>query len=117
VFLQSVRQSPSPVPIPICVSMKLGHDTGMTKPDDSPALFAVTEGLSAFGIMEIEVGGYGGHLQSLYETVLNRSYYLITSVSVIKDGVTFGPDADTKIVVRWQASALVPDRMVHRVHL
>ena len=88
-------------PFPLCVSVSVSKARGgFWRPQDK--LSALTKGLDAFGLKEIESDGYGGQPMSLYTTVLDLAIYLIDNGPVLKDGDTIGPNASTKIKVRWE---------------
>jgi len=87
--------------------------SALKKPDGTPSLFAITQGLAAFGIMEIEVRGYLGQMQPLYTTLLNIADYLIKSNAVLKDGDTLGSDMKKAISVKSQISTLLQNKKVY----
>ena len=104
------------LPLAMCVSVKLGRDTQFPKSDGSPALLAMTFGLAAFGLMEIEVRGFEGEERDLIPLLLNIAGYLIENGPVIADGDTLGPDEGTRFRVQHLASTLAPGTTVYRVH-
>jgi hypothetical protein len=85
--------------------------------DASGGVSGITQGLAAFGQMEIESLGYSGAPTDLNGPLLDLASYLINSGAVlILDGETVGPDANTKWRVRHEGSRFLPGRMVHRVY-
>jgi hypothetical protein len=96
-------------PIPFCVAIKLSRDA-------DGGVSGVTRGLAAFGLMEIEAGGFKGDPRQLNGLMLDLAGYLIEAGPVIKDGDTIGPDAATKIVVRHETSGFIPGQPVYRLH-
>ncbi|NJD35475.1 MAG: DUF4261 domain-containing protein, partial [Betaproteobacteria bacterium] len=77
---------------------------------------AVTSGLTAFGLMEIETRGFRGDPRALNGFVLDLAGYLIDAGDVIADGDTIGLDAATKVAVRREASSLFSGQSVYRLY-
>lgn len=80
-----------------------------------PRLSAITHGLHAFGLMEIEVSNFPGDPGALHGTIHNLAGYLIEAGPVLKDGDTFGPDTATKIAVRHVSSEVLKNQKVYRI--
>jgi hypothetical protein len=95
--------------MPFCVAIKLSRDA-------NGGVSGATRGLAAFGLMEIEAGGFKGDPRQLNGLMLDLAGYLIEAEPVIKDGDTIGPDAATKIVVRHETSGFIPGQSVYRLH-
>jgi hypothetical protein len=93
---------------PSFVSVQIVHD-----PIEPRAMHAQTQGLQAFDIMEIEVNGFVGAAEQLYEFVQGMASYLIAHGAVIKEGDTIGPDNDTKVPVQFMPSADGTGRLVY----
>jgi hypothetical protein len=96
-------------PLPLCVTVALSRDA-------SGAVSGITQGLAAFGLMEIESLGYAGAPTDLNGLLLDLATYLIDAGAVLKDGETVGPDANTKWRVRHEVSRFLPGRMAYRVY-
>ena len=116
-FRNSVDQAGDGLPLSQLVSIKFGQDTQYPRPDGGEAILAMTWGLAAFGLMEIEVRGFAGAADKLATTLLDLAAYLITSGPVIQDGNTVGPDVQTKFLVRHENSTLAPGRKVYRLYM
>jgi hypothetical protein len=116
-FIEIVRSSSGSLPTSICVSIRLARDAGLTRNNAKPALMAVTCGLTAFGIMEIEVRNYVGKAKDLYPVMLNLANYIANSGNIVKDSDTIGPDTKTKLTIRVQDSTLLPQRKVYRLYI
>src|SRR4029077_7093512 len=106
-FIEVIRNSSGSLPTAICVSIRLARDAGLARNNAKPTLMAVTCGLTAFGIMEIEVRDYAGKARDLYPIMLNLVDYITISENIVRDGDTIGPDAKTKFTIRVQDSTLL----------
>ncbi len=94
---------------PLFVSVQITFD-----PMEPGTMVAQTQGLQAFNLMEIEVNGFAGSTEQLYEFVQGLASYLITHGAVLKQGDTVGPDNNTKVPVQLMPSAET-GRMVYRL--
>jgi hypothetical protein len=116
-FIEIVRSSSGSLPMSICVSIRLARDASLTRDNTKPTLMAVTCGLTAFGIMEIEIRDYAGNARDLYPIMLNLANYIANSENILRDGDTIGPDAKVKFTIRVQDSTLLPQRKVYRLYV
>ncbi|MBG0811405.1 DUF4261 domain-containing protein [Methylosinus sp. H3A] len=96
-------------PVPFCVAIALGRDP-------EGGVSAITKGLTAFGLMEIETRGYHDDPRELNGFLLDLAAFLVESGDVLSDGDTIGPDADTKIIVRRETSVVAPGQNVYRLY-
>lgn len=106
---EAVAKSGDEPPIPFCVAVALGRDP-------EGGVSAITKGLDAFGLMEIETRGYRDDPRHLNGFLLDLAAYLVDAGDVLGDGDTIGPDADTKILVRREESVVAPGRNVYRFY-
>jgi hypothetical protein len=107
------------IPISLAVAVKLGKDTQYLNPDGSPKLFARTDGLNAFGLMEVEWRAYSGELQPLIRGVQGVAGYLIENGPAISDGAIMKPEAPgvmPNIVVRHEPSSTIPGARAYAVY-
>ncbi|WP_018265757.1 DUF4261 domain-containing protein [Methylosinus sp. LW4] len=104
-----VSKSGDQPPIPFLVAVALGRD-----PDGGVS--AITKGLTAFGLMEIETRGYKDDPSELNGFLIDIAAYLVDAGAVLGDGETIGPDADTKIIVRHEESVVAPGQKVYRLY-
>jgi hypothetical protein len=116
-FLASVDATPGELPLSMVVAVKIGNDTEKLKPDGKPSWFAITEGLAAFGLMEIEVRGYPGEVPRLCGQILNIAGYLIDQGAVIGDGHTIGGTPEDRTTVRHLPSTVRPGTTVYRIDM
>ena len=96
-------------PVMFCVAAKLSRDA-------DGDVSAITQGLSAFGLMEIEARSFRGDPVALNGVILDLAKYLVEAGAVIKDGDTIGPDAKMKVRVRHEDSILVAGTTVYRLY-
>ena len=106
---QTIAPGDQKPPMPFCVAIKLSRDA-------EGGVSGATRGLAAFGLMEIEAGGFKGDPRQLNGLMLDLAGYLIEAGPVIKDGDTIGPDAATKIVVRHETSGFVLGKPDYRLN-
>lgn len=71
---------------------------------------AATQGLEKLGHKEFEVIDTKMGIGDLRMTLLDLAKYVLEKGPVLKDGETFGPDADTSWPIHHQDSKLVPGR-------
>lgn len=107
--VEAVAKAGDGPPILLCVAVKLSRDA-------DGGVSAVTSGLTAFGLMEIETRGFRGDPRALNGFVLDLAGYLIDAGDVIADGDTIGLDAATKVAVRREASSLFSGQSVYRLY-
>jgi hypothetical protein len=106
---QNIAPGDRKPPMLFCVAIKLSRDA-------DGGVSGATRGLAAFGLMEIEAGGFKGDPRQLNGLMLDLAGYLIEAGPVIEDGDTIGPDAATKIVVRHETSGFILGESVYRLY-
>jgi len=84
-------------------------------PDNTVSL--LTMGMSAFGLMEIEVLNSEKEPVEIFARAADLAAYLITQGPVICDGDTMGQDATERIMVWHRASAFLDRKQVYQVQL
>ncbi len=77
----------------------------------------VTEGMDAFGLMEMEFVEAKINARSLMDLAFNIAHYLLTSGAVIRDGDTVGMSTEQKLRVRYQSSIWERPGRVYRIEL
>jgi hypothetical protein len=102
-------------PTHFCVSVKIIPDEAQKDCEDG-CVAALSQGLSSFGLREIEARGFKGDPRSLYRQFIDLAEFLIDNGPVIEDGDTVGEDEATKIRVRHEASSLIPGVEVYRLY-
>jgi hypothetical protein len=103
--------------VEMLVSVKLAVDDEYSRPDGGRTCFALTWGLAAFGLMEIEVRGFDGPPDELVSTMLNMAAYLIKSGATISHGHTIGHDEHHKFTVHHEPSTIASGQTVYRLYL
>ena len=88
---------------------------GNRNPDGTATLF--TQGLTSFGLMEIEVLNSTTAGSVLLDQAFNIAHYLLDRGSVLKDGDTIGLSAEEKIKVRLQPSMWNPNEQVYQISI
>ena len=116
-FRTTVDQAGDDLPVEMLVSVKLAADDEYSRPDGGRTYFALTWGLAAFGLMEIEVRGFDGPPDELITTLLNVAAYLIKSGATISHGHTIGHDEHHKFTVRHEPSTIASGQTVYRLYL
>jgi hypothetical protein len=81
--------------------------------DGRSALFTV--GLTAFGLMELEIAPSGREVGELREFALNVATYLIEQGPVLGDGHTVGGSEEERVVVRHAPSMVDRPETVYRL--
>ncbi len=109
-FLETVQDmGTGTLPTMLWVDVRLVPNT-----DGTWTLF--TTGMSQFGLMEIESDVAKGDGQELWNFVHDLSAYLVVEGPVIEDGHTVGPNAKTRIKVRFGSSMFAErDSQVYRL--
>jgi hypothetical protein len=100
---------PSP-PIMLCVSVKIFRER------DGSRIGGITQGMAAFGHMEIEARDYSGEPGALAGELVDLASDVVMSGAAIEDGDTIGPDADTMFLVKHKASSLTKLPKVYRLY-
>ncbi len=97
-FLETAHDiGPGASPTMLWVDVRL-----VPKTDGTWTLF--TTGMSQFGLMEFESDAAKGDGEELWNFVHDLAGYLLIEGPVIEDGHTVGPDAETRITVRFGSS-------------
>jgi hypothetical protein len=106
-FRSELEKAQGEIPHRLAVAVKLGRDTERRRPDGAPMWFARTEGLNAFGIMEVEWRAFPGDVSELAAWMNGIAWYLVTKGPIIASGETMGSDAPgvmPSIVIRQEPS-------------
>jgi hypothetical protein len=109
-FHTELERAKGEIPHTLAVAVKMGNDTENLHPNGKPKLFARTEGLNAFGIMEVEWRAFAGAPLDLVNWLLGVAWYLINKGPIIADGDTMGSDAPgvmPAIAIRHEDSTTV----------
>ena len=107
------------IPVSLVVPVKLGRDTENLRPDGTPKWFARTEGLNAFGIMEVEWRAFSGEFLDLVNWLHGIAWYLINKGPIVGDGETMGSDAPgvmPSVVIRHESSTTVLGTRAYAVY-
>ena len=116
-FRSGLDRANGEIPVSLVVAVKLGRDTENLRPDGSPKWFARTEGLNAFGIMEVEWRAFGGQFPDLANWLHGIACYLVNEGPIV--GATMGTDAPgvmPPVVIRHEASTTVPGSRAYVVY-
>jgi len=116
-FRTAVDQASEGLPVEMLVSVKLAADDEYSRPDGGLTCFALTWGLAAFDLMEIEVRGFDGPPAELVSTMLNMAAYIIKSGATISHGHTIGHDEHHKFTVHHEPSTIASGQTVYRLYL
>ncbi len=116
-FRTTVDQAGDDLPVEMLVSVKLAEDDEYSRPDGGRTYVALTWGLAAFGLMEIEVRGFDGQPDELITKLLNIAAYLLKSGAIIRHGDTIGHDKRHKFTVRHEPSTIAAGQTVYRLYL
>lgn len=109
-FLSEFEIANGSIPIPLVAPVKIGSDTEHLRADGTPKLFARTDGLNAFGMMEVEWRAFEGDPTDLYDLLTSIAWYLITHGPIVADGDSFGGDAPgvmQNVIIRHEDSTTV----------
>jgi hypothetical protein len=80
-------------------------------------LSAYTTGLTAFGLLELEVRGSAMTPPELFGTLADLANYQLSTGKVLRDGDTFGASESDRTHVRYGPSAFIPDTTVAALEL
>lgn len=89
-FLDDMNRAGARMPAELAVSVKLGRDTEFPRKDGRESWLAMTYGVSAMGLKEIEFRGFDGQPHELIQLLWNTSAYLMKNGDVIKHNDTIG---------------------------
>lgn len=109
-FMLQLDHAKGDIPVTLVAAVKMGRDTENLRPDGTPTLFARTEGLHAFGMMEVEWRGFDGDIVTFASRISGVAWYLINKGAIIYDGDSMGPDVPgfmPPIVIRHEPSTTV----------
>jgi hypothetical protein len=109
-FRRDLEQAKGEIPITLTVAVKIGDDTEHLRPDGTPKWFAMTEGLNALGIMEVEWRAFDSDVSNLAPWLLGIAQYLVTNGPIIRHGDSVGtnvPGAMPPAFIRHEPSTTV----------
>jgi hypothetical protein len=109
-FLSELEGAEGDVPVSLVVPVKLGNDTEHLRADGTPKLAARTDGLNAFGMMEVEWRAFEGEPTDLYDALSDIASYLVTHGPIIADGDSMGgnePGGMRSLIIRHEPSTTV----------
>jgi hypothetical protein len=118
-FRSALDRAKGNIPVSLAVAVKLGRDTQYLHPDGTPKWFARTEGLNAFGLMEVEWRAFSGEVQHLVRWLQGIAVYLMNHGPIIYDGAPIkseAPDGMPEIVIRHEPSSTVVDARAYAVY-
>ena len=90
---------------------------GFNPVQENGRLSAYTTGLSAFGLLELEVRGSAMTAPELFGTLADLANYQLSTGKVLRDGDTFGASESDRTRVRYGPSAFIPDATVAALEL
>lgn len=109
-FCSEMEKAEGEIPVSLAVAVKLGRDTEHLRADGTPMWFARTEGLNAFGIMEVEWRAFSGDFLDLAKWLHGIAWYLVSKGAIIADGESIGSDTPgdmPPIIIRHEPSTTV----------
>lgn len=109
-FRRDLEQAKGEIPITLTVAVKIGEDTEHVRSDGTPKWFAMTEGLNALGIMEVEWRAFDSDVSNLAPWLLGIAQYLVTNGPIVGDGDSMGsgvPGTMPPVFVRHEPSTTV----------
>jgi hypothetical protein len=109
-FRSELDRAKGEIPVTLAVATKIGKDTENLRADGTPTWFARTEGLNAFGMMEVECRAFGGNIQDLIQWMHGIAWYLVNKGPIIADHDSLGTDAPgvmPSLVFRHEPSTTV----------
>jgi len=118
-FLSELEEAEGDIPVSLVVPVKLGSDKDHQGTDGTPKLAARTDGLNAFGMMEVEWRAFEGDATDLYDSLGGIAEYLVTHGPIIADGDSIGgsaPGLVPNVVIRHEASTTVPGTQAYVVY-
>ncbi|WP_076859825.1 DUF4261 domain-containing protein [Bradyrhizobium mercantei] len=118
-FLSQLDRDKGEIPVTLAVAVKLGRDTEHLHPNGTPKWFARTEGLHAFGMMEVEWRAFSGEVPKLASWITAVAWYLITNGPIIASEDSMGSDAPgvmPPLVIRQEPSTTVLGTLAYVVY-
>jgi hypothetical protein len=118
-FRSQLDDAKGEIPVSLVAAVKLGRDTENLRPDGTPTWFARTDGLNAFGLMEVEWRAFGGEFGDLVKWLHGIAWYLINKGPIVGDGETIGTDAPgamPPVVIRHENSTTVLGTRAYTVY-
>ncbi len=109
-FRRDLEQAKGEIPVTLTVAVKIGEDTEHLRPNGKPTWFAMTEGLNAFGIMEVEWRAFDSDVSNLAPWLLGIAQYLLTNGPIVGHGDSMGSsgsDTMPPVFVRHEPSTTV----------
>jgi hypothetical protein len=118
-FRSQLDRAKGDIPLSLAVAVKLGRDTQYLHPDRTPKWFARTEGLNAFGLMEVEWRAFSGEPRNLIQWMQGIVRYLVHNGPTISDGASMKsevPGIMPNIVIRHEPSSTVLGTRAYAVY-
>jgi hypothetical protein len=109
-FRFALKQAKGEIPTAMAVAVKVGNDTENLRADGKPKLFARTEGLHAFGMMEAEWRAFDGPVIKLATWISGLVWYLIKYGPIVAHEDSMGcdtPGVMPNFVIRHEPSTTV----------
>jgi hypothetical protein len=118
-FLSQLEGADGDIPVSLVVPVKIGSDAEHRRADGTPTLAARTDGLNAFGMMEVEWRGFDGQATDLCDSLSSIAEYLVAHGPIIADGDSLGGDAPggmPNVIIRHEPSTTVPGTQAYAVY-
>jgi hypothetical protein len=118
-FRSQLAQANGEIPVTLAVATKLGKDTQHLRPDGTPKWFARTEGLNAFGVMEVEWRAFDGEFLKLASWIYGIASHLINDGPIVANDYSMGSDAAgamPRITIRQEPSTTGPGSWAYAVY-
>jgi Domain of unknown function (DUF4261) len=118
-FRSRLDRAKGEIPVTLAVAVQMGRDTENLRPDGTSKWFARTEGLHAFGMMEVEWRAFDGEFLQLASLMSGIAWYLINKGPIIADGESMGSDAPgamPTIIIRHEPSTTVLGTRAYAVY-
>jgi hypothetical protein len=97
-----VRAGHDDLPLPLCISVQVQRKTGKAFWNRGEWLDARTQGMAAFGLMEIVTKRFRGSSKQLTGGLLSVASYLINSAPILRDGEMIGATPGSRFLVRQE---------------
>jgi hypothetical protein len=118
-FRSQLAQAKGEIPVTLAVAAKLGKDTEHLRPDGAPKWFARTEGLNAFGILEVEWRAFDGEFLKLSSWMNGIAWHLINDGPIVAGERSMGSDAAgamPRVTIRQEPSTTAPGSRAYAVY-
>jgi hypothetical protein len=109
-FRRALKLAKGEIATPMAIAVKVGNDTENLRADGKPKLFARTEGLHAFGMMEAEWRAFDGPVIKLATWLSGLAWYLIKYGPIVAHEDSMGcdtPGVMPNLVIRHEPSTTV----------